>query len=441
MLRRIAAGRLAVSLVAGTAVAAMATPATPPTWALVSESFVGGSTGDSDSYEACVTPNGRLVFFCSQASDLVADPGNDNGDIFVRDMKTGITSLVSANVDGDEGDDGSWYPAASNNGRYVVFESDATDLVEGDDEARADVFLADRKSGEIRRISEAEDGTGGDDNSEVYGASMSGNGRWIVFYSGATNLTDDGSAGSQQVFLYDRVKRALRRLSSTDAGGPGDGGSREPSVSANGRFVAFESSATDIPDAVANGRQNIFLCDTRTDAIERVSRGLLDADPTGDSYEAAVSNNGRAVAFFSDANNLVAGDTNGLFDTFLVDPSAGTTTRISTGPEGAEGNGHSWTPAVSASGKVVAFYSTATNLVSTPMDGNGQAYRWDAATGALTLLSVNADGESGTGYTYLFAPSLSSNGRWLAVASGATNLVDGITDTNTGYDDYVIRVK
>jgi Tol biopolymer transport system component len=434
--------RVGAAAVLGTcAVLAGAAPGGGGRFVLVSETAAGGAGGDGSSFEGAVTPNGRFAAFWSAATDLVDPPTNFNH-VFVRDMRGGATSLLSASPSGEEGLGNSRYPSISNNGRYVVYESDASNLVEGDVNGRMDVFLADRKTGDTLQVSAGPKGGGANSSSRLYGASLSGNGRYAVFYSPSTDLVEGGSNGGDQIYLYDRVLRGLALISRNPAGDPCNGSCNDPSISANGRFVAYVSDATDLTASPADGAHwNIFLYDARAGTTEQVTVGTGGTAPDGTSLDPVVSSSGRLVGYSSDASNLVDGDTNGLYDAFLADRSRGTTTRISLGPSGAEGDSGSFSPVISSSGRVVLFPSYASNLVVGDANGEGDVFRWDARTGTVARITVAADGTESDGESWVSASCLASNGRWVAVMSRAANLAPEENYPNGSFNLFLHRLR
>lgn len=408
-----------------------------PTWTQVSVTPAGGDP-DNSSGEPMVTPNGRFVAFDSGATDLLDAEGNESNDVFVRDLREGVTELVSANAEGLEGNGGSRYAGISSNGRWVAFESSATDLVAGDTATR-DVFAADRRSGDIVKVSVGHDGALADDDSASYGAALSGNGRWVVFASKATNLVADvDTQGYDQVYLRD-LRTGTTRLVSHDAAGDGCGGTcGNPSISANGRFVAFHSNAGDLVEGGSNGYNHVYVWDSRRDAFLRASVNALGALGNSDSFDGVVSNNGRRVAFYGYASALVPPDANGGTDTYLKDLSTGEVWSLS----GGSLDGQSYSPTISASGKTVAFYSEADDLVEGDDNSTGDVFVYDVKAGVLTRASVGPEGVDGNGYSFLYAPSLSSNGKWLAIASEADNLdPDGPADASGHSDVFLTRLK
>jgi Tol biopolymer transport system component len=209
--------------------------------------------------------------------------------------------------------------------------------------------------------------------------------------------------------------------------GNGSSYSGPSAISADGRFVAFDSEASNLVGGDTNGWGDVFVHDRATGATTRVSVATGGAQGNGDSGAAwddvaAISADGRFVAFFSEASNLVAGDTNGVHDVFVHDRDTGVTTRVSVGTGGTEGNGRAHAiPAISADGGHVAFTSEATNLVAGDTNDATDIFVHDRDTGSTTRVSVGTDGTEGNGYSWI--PSLSADGTSVAFYSSATNLV------------------
>jgi Tol biopolymer transport system component len=271
------------------------------------------SNGDSD--RQVVSADGRFVAFLSTASNLV--PGDTNGepDVFVHDRRTGSTRRVSVGTGGAQGNSVSDNPAISADGRFVAFASYASNLVRGDGNDDQDVFVRDRQAGTTARVSLGPGGAQGDFYSD--NPALSANGRFVAFESGASNLVPGDSNGVLDVFVRDRQTGTTRRVSLGAAGAQGDEFSFGPAISADGRFVAFASVATNLVPGDTNGEADVFVRDRKAGTTRRVSFGLGSAQGNGESYAPALSADGRLVAFLSRATNLVPGDTNGVQDVFV----------------------------------------------------------------------------------------------------------------------------
>ena len=284
-------------------------------------------------------------------------------------------------------------PSISADGRWVSFDSDDPNAVPGDGNNARDVFLRDRSTGETRRISVRPDGTEANGNS--FGASMSANGRYITFSSQATNLATGPTNSFLDSYLYDRVANTLTLLSRSTAGGEGAGASRDPKVSADGTHVVFESTANDLV-AGDTGRSDVFDYDIASGALTRVSATPGGGTADGDSRTGDVSPGGRFATFTSEADDLVAGDLNGLSDVFVRDMQTGRTERVSVTSAGGEANNASQNSAIDDDGCLVAFNSSASNLVA----GDDRVLRvkafvHDRCTGNTELVSRSNTGAQG----------------------------------------------
>ncbi|MEK7137645.1 MAG: prepilin-type N-terminal cleavage/methylation domain-containing protein, partial [Patescibacteria group bacterium] len=272
------------------------------------------------------------------------------------------TIRISIASDGTEGDGSSFYSLLSADGRYVVFQSYASNLVAGDTNGQSDIFLRDRQTNATMRVSVASDGTEG--NAESNTPDVSADGRFIIFVSSAANLVAGDTNNRRDVFLRDRQTNATMRVSVASDGTEGNNISAAASVSDNGRYVAFSSFSSNLVSGDTNGQEDVFLRDRETQTTVRVSVANDGTEGNAGSEMARVSANGQYVAFRSNAGNLVPGDTNGEEDIFLRDWEAGTTVRVSVASDGTQGNNSSMDTSMSSDGRFIAFSSSATNLVS-----------------------------------------------------------------------------
>ncbi len=330
-----------------------------------------GNQGDDKSGDygfLAISADGRYVAFGSEATNLV--PGDSNGtwDVFVHDRQTGQTTRVSVDSAGGQANDQSTHCAISDDGRYVAFSSEATSLVPGDANGVVDVFLHDRQTGETARVSVDDAGNEGDGNSSR--PALSGDGRYVAFESWASNLVAGDTNGATDIFVHDRQTGETARVSVDGAGNQASGACALADISADGRHVAFSSSASNLIPDDTNGRCDVFVHDRETGETTRVSVDSSGTQSNGLSEFPAISGDGRYVAFQSVASNLVPGDTNGDMDIFVHDGQTGSTTRMTVDSTGAQGNGRSTNAAISGDGRYVAFDSMASDLV--PNDTNGR---------------------------------------------------------------------
>jgi Tol biopolymer transport system component len=395
-----------------------------------------GTQGNGNSGSSVLSADGRYVAFTSAASNLVSGDTNGVDDVFVHDRQTGQTTRVSIASDGTQGNAASHHPSISGDGRYVAFVSTASNLVLDDTNGFVDVFVHDRQTNQTTRVSVASDGTQSNENLIIsLLISISVDGRYIAFSSSATNLVLDDTNGFTDVFVHDRQTGQTTRVSGGYDSTQANGDSVDPYLSADGRYVAFDSGASNLAPNDTNSEVDIFVHDRQTGETTRISVSSDGTQADGDSVYPSTSADGRYVAFTSFAGNLVANDTAGSTDVFVHDRQAGQTSRVSVTLNGAQANGESYSyPAsISADGRYVTFASFATNLA--PNDTNGgtmDVFVHDRLTGQTTLASVGSDDMPGSGPSY--NPAISADGRYVTFNSGNT-LVSG--DTNGFLDTFV----
>jgi Tol biopolymer transport system component len=394
-----------------------------------------GDSGSSNVYQqrpVAISADGNVVAFQSVADDLVAGDKNGFCDVFVHDRTTGITERVSVATSGVGGDDASFQPALSADGRFVAFWSYAANLVGFDTNQAADVFVRDRLNSTTERVSLRSNGDEGDGGS--YRAVLSADGRFVAFESDATNLVFGDTNQSTDIFVRDRQNAATRRMSVDSAGNEANpGGSFDPALSADGKVVAFSSRADNLVAGDTNLTYDVFVHVRGSGNTTRVSVDSAGNQSAWGSVHPALSSNGDVVAFESGASDLVAGDTNGFSDVFVHVRSTGVTERVSVSSAGAEGDGHSTNASLSADGQIVAFATLATNLA--PYDANGvsDVLVRDRAAGTTTLASF--DGAWNAGDAASDRACLSDDGQIVAFGSFATTLIDA--DSNGVADVFV----
>ncbi len=341
------------------------------------------------------------------------------------------TTRVSISSDGTQGNMDSWYPAVSGDGRYVALWSAASNLVPGDTNGELDVFVHDRQTGQTERVSVASDGTQGNGYSSE--PAISADGRFAAFHSAATNLVPGDSNDRIDVFVHDRQTGQTERISVASDGTEGNGGSVSPALSGDGRYVAFASSANNLVAGDTNDEEDVFVRDRQTAQTVRVSVASDGTQGSDTSYLPTISADGRYVGFVSYASNLVPGDTNGDSDAFVHDQQTGQTVRVSVASDGTQGNGVVWDPpSLSATGRYVAFRSNS-ELVPGDTNDTDDVFVHDLQTGQTGRVSVASDGTQGNGPSDW--PAISADGRYVAFYSFADNLAPG--DTNGTYDIFI----
>ncbi len=387
---------------------------------------VDGKPGRGASGEPSVSADGRYVAFRSSTRNLVGGDTNGVDDVFVRDRVAGVTTRVSVDRNGAEGNGASWAPSISADGRYVAFVSDATNLVPGDTNRFRDVFVHDTLIGWTSRVSGGLLGAPGDDDS--LHPAISADGRFIAYDSYAGNLVPGDTNRVRDVFEYDQQTDRTVRVSVDSSGLEVRGESRLPSISADGRSVTFESDAPTLTGSDTNQATDVFVHDKLTGLTDRVSVNAHGDQGQGASNFATMSADGRYVAYQSAAPNQLPnpGDTNGRVDNFLLDRQTSTVTRLnvlSTGAQDSDGTTQGVRPSISADGRYTAFDSFAWRLV--PFDRNSVAdvFVRDRDTATTTRASVAGNGAEGNGESA--TPSISADGRHVAFQSVATNFATG----------------
>ncbi len=395
---------------------------------------VDSSGGQSNwfSQAPAMSADGRYVAFQTLASDLVSGDTNGVLDVIVHDRQSGVAQRVSVSSGGAQGNAQSILPSISGNGRFVAFISSASNLVAGDANGFDDIFVHDRQNGTTERVSV--DSNGAQGNSFSFNPSISADGRFVAFDSNASNLVAGDTNNATDVFVHDRQSGITQRVSLDSGGAQGDSVSARPSISADGRYVAFDSTATNLFGGDTNGREDVFVHDRQSGSTQCAS--VSSSGVQGDSYSMtpSISADGRYVAFHSVANNLVSGDTNVVgWDAFVHDRQTGVTERVNVTSNGAQANGSSLNTSISADGRFVAFESNSSNLVSVRTYQGTDIFIHDRQTGTTEVVSVNSGGGAANGAS--LASSISADGRYIAFESDASNLVGA--DTNFVRDIFV----
>jgi hypothetical protein len=330
-----------------------------------------GATGNGKSGWAqasvSISGDGNFVVFGSQATNLVSG-AHLSGQIYLRDRSAGTTEIVSVDQLGRDGYGDSYSVSVSMDGKYVAFSSYAYKLVPQDTNGYTDIFVRDRAAGATQLVSIGVSGAQSNDHSMK--PTISSDGQAVAFTSRASNLVPNDSNYYWDVFVFDVPTQTIERVSVDSSGAEANSGADDGAISSDGRCVAFQSNSTNLVAGDTNGKTDIFVHDRTTGVTERVSVDSSGSEANNVSVDPSISADGRYVAFESVASNLVAGDTNSRDDIFVHDRTTGITTRVSVDSSGAEANKPSWSASISTDGAVVAFQSHADNLV--PGDTNGR---------------------------------------------------------------------
>ena len=387
---------------------------------------------DNLSVAPSLSADGRRVAFETYATNLAAGDANAIADVQVWDEAAGllVASVSSAGVAGNAA---SFAPSISPDGRFVAFTSFATNFHAGDVAATANVFVRDLAAGATELVDVP---IGPGPHGFSYLACVSAGGGRVAYFSSSQNLVPGDANGAFDVFVRDRAAAATMLASLGPGGVQGDAGSYSPALSADGRSVAFHSSATNLVAGDANGVDDVFVRELESGVTARASVATGGAEADGPSHTASISADGRRVLFLSAASNLAPGTTPGRVNAFLRDRRAGTTRLVSAGISGGDADQDVLDAALSADGRIALLSSAASNLA--PGDANGavDVVRVELASDARELASVGPDGAPGDGASRAYGAAISCDGRRVAFSSAATTLVAG--DGN-GFEDVFLR--
>ncbi|MBI5929038.1 MAG: PD40 domain-containing protein [Chloroflexi bacterium] len=368
--------------------------------------FEGNRGSPTNSYElpSAISGDGRYVVFESEATNLVPNDTNNVADIFLHDRATCTTTRISQLSDGTQTNDRSEKPAITPDGRYIVFHSWATNLFANDTNNQPDVFLFDRQLGELSHVSPAPPGEsfwGG------YDADISADGRYVVYSLG-------------HIYVFDRQTDITEQISGTSHWGESGGSEFYPTISDDGRYVAYQSYTDNLVPNDTNGRPDVFVYDRQTHQTQRVSVSSTGTQANDDSDFPRISGNGRFVVFQSRANNLVSNDTSGA-DVLVHDLQNHTTERVSINSAGQVYQVFAGYPDISGDGRYITFLADGIIVRDRQMS---QSYE----------VSVSPMGAWGTG----FWPRISNDGNFVTFGSGSPDLVTG--DFNGAQDIFVANV-
>jgi hypothetical protein len=395
-----------------------------------------GEEGNEVSMSSAISANGRYVAFVSYADNLVPDDTNGVADIFVHDRQTGVTKRVSVNEKGEQANGPSYNPSLTPGGFSLVFESEATNLVANDKNGVSDIFYTQWPIGTMERISLGDNFAEG--NGPSHYPRISSDGMSMAFYSEADNLVPDDKNGVSDVFVVNWPVYTMTRVSVSSGGVAGNSWSNLPAISVGGYVVTFRSNASNLVSDDSNNAADIFAHDLRTGQTRRVSVSSSGQQADGTSLFSSISDDGRYVAFGSWATNLVVNDTNDAWDVFVHDRDTGYTRRVSVNSAGEQANADTYDatpPVISADGRYVAFDSDADNLVEGDTGNYTDVFLHDRQTAQTTLVSRGATGSFGQGYSS--SPAISAFGHFVAFDSDAANLVSG--DSNMWGDVFVLE--
>lgn len=388
-----------------------------------------GTPASSGANRSAVSADGRYIAFESSAGNLA--PGLDThseDQIYVHDRATGATEIVSVSSAGDPGNDWSTSVGLSADGRFVVFESMATNLVT--DEVRfQQVYVHDRATGTTELVSRASDGTPAARTS--FKPVISADGRYVAFQSYAANLVSGTTPERVHIYLHDRSTGEVELVSRTEGGTEANNGSAEPSISSDGRFVSYNSLATNLVGESLSEFYNVFVFDRETGATEHVSVRSDGTPQDAAAFGSAISGDGRFVAFHSNARNFVPANSYDTYHVYVHDRETDITERVSISSDGVEGSGLSMDPAISDDGRFVTYMSFAFNLtVEEELNERSDIYVYDRGTRATDKITIAHDGGAADGDSLL--PDISGDGSVVVFETIADNLIPD--DNHTSFE-------
>ncbi|MFE0042724.1 TolB family protein [Streptomyces albireticuli] len=399
-----------------------------------------GTWADGESLVGSVSADGRFAVFESRATNLV--PGKpDLRNVYVKDLRSGALEQVSVATDGTRADGPSYNASISGDGRYVVFTSEAGNLAPGQNPAGGlDVFVRDRRTGRTDALLTNAAGTRASNRDP----SISADGRFVAFASTRSDLVPGDTNEVADVFVQDRVRGTVRRVSVAADGSQANGFSASPVISADGGTVGFKSAARLVPEPDEGGRllaphpraRAFYVHELRTGRTQRGAQAL-DGGAVAATGSIALSPDGRYALYSSVSASIVPDDTNGKTDVFAKDLRTGRTQRLSVAPDGSQADEGSYDGAVmSADGRTAYFTSTATNLVPGDTNGHQDLFARDLRTGAVERLNLAPDGAQDDGDAS--GVSVDLTGRVVVFGSSGGNLVPG--DVNGVHDVFWRRV-
>ncbi|SLM29791.1 putative flagellin [Desulfamplus magnetovallimortis] len=396
---------------------------------------LNGIAGKGDSTVSQISANGEYIIFESSADNIVEGDINNSTDQFLYHIPTGEISLVSYSSDGfsiNTGDSGQG--AIDDSGRYVAFWSKPNNGTT----TYGHVYLRDMETGTLSLISKKK---GGGSTPATHGAAdldISGDGRYVVFASLSDDIIDGDDntlPGQTDVIMYDTLLNKMTLISANNGdSNPVDGGwiqgpNKNPSVNSDGKYVVFQANNPGaVTDPDTNGAYDIVLRNTQTNTNTLISKAITGNAGNFESINPSISGDGKYVVFESDASDLVADDTNGKSDIFLHNTQTGETKLISRALDGTVGNAESFNSSISSNGRYVAFGSFANDLTLNDNNGVADAFLYDTVTEEIKRISELPDGTGGDGYSaisYSDTPSvsISDDGRYAVFDSHSTNFI------------------
>ncbi|MEF3311490.1 fibronectin type III domain-containing protein [Paenibacillus sp. GYB004] len=360
-----------------------------------------------------LTPGTSYVFKV-EAADLSGNRTTDGPYVTIQTKPPIVTEKISVNGLGEPGNGDSRYSSVSEDGRWVVFGSEAANLVAGDTNGKEDIFLRDRMNRVTKRISMSQSGL--EANGSSHAPVMSMDGRFVLFSSFATNLlAAPGSGSTEDLYLYDGETGGLEKVAEDVSAGYVYVYERPYAMSENGRYVAFASYGTNGVEDDFNNNWDVFVKDRWSGQTTRITDRMYGSFKYPHTTRISMTPDGRYIVFTSDEHDLVPGDTNGRSDVFVYDRKTGLTERVSLSSSGEEGNSASESGSISADGRYVVFTSYANNFIPGDDSYNLDLFVRDRIAKTTEIVNVTLSAEPGFGSNE--SPSISANGRWIVFYS------------------------
>ena len=382
-----------------------------------------GIQANGQSGSSSISDDGRFIAFESNATNLVPNDFNGQTDTFIYDRLNKTVELITIAPDGTQANGSSSSGDLSGDGRYLTFGSFASNLVPNDINNQRDIFVYDRLNKTTELVTIANNGT------QANGLSLfsviSDDGNYIAYESTADNLVAGDTNGLGDIFLFDRLNQTTERINVAANGTQANGVTTLGSISDDGNYITFTSDADNLVANDTNGKSDIFVYDRQNKTVELISQAATLGN--GDSTSGMISGNGLFVVYQSEANNLVAGDTNGKSDIFVYDRLNQTTELVDVAADGTQSNGNSQNPTISDDGKVITFLSEANNLVTGTTDPGFNVFMRDRPE--QTTRRFNADSLA----------TLSGDAQSLVLTSSLSDLV--ANDTNNTGDVFVVDLE
>ena len=397
---------------------------------------MGGVQADGTSYFGDISGNGRWVVFESNAGNLVAGNRQRRSDIYLRDRMLGTTILISVHKPKGRSIAASTNARMARGSRYVAFQSLAYDLVDGDTNQRQDVFVRDRMANRTVLASRGHDGGPADGGSQL--EALSPTGRFVAFTSTASNLTTTTTPGEEELYVRDLKSGTTTLESVNNQGEASDRYVSNAAINLDGRFLAFVTQAHNLSTRDKNNEFDIYLRDRATRQTILVTTGLGGTSSDRSSNDPVLSDDGQFVAFDSFAANLAPGNENHQTNAYIWSRSTRTIRQIGLAPGGVQPNGGTSVDAITPDGRYVLVSSGASNLVPNDTNKASDLFVCDTTNGGVTRVDLTAGGQqvdAGSYFPYAHGAAISADNKTVAFESSVPNLVPG--DTNGHWDVFV----